>query len=177
MKNAHFVTLAVAAISAGSFAAAENVEITLVDELDGKLNSYCLDIKGGGPDVDPADGLQAHTCYSYRGDLGRDQIFDTAQFADSTLYMPQFDVCVALSGLTNGSEIKLEDCDGGPLQKMKVGNDGTIRPVNASDLCFTVSNETRHGRNPEHLIRSLSLAECSDDLASVQKWRTRTTDD
>ena len=47
---------------------AADVEVTLKDNLDGNLNGYCLDIKGGGPNIDPSEGLQAHTCYSYRGD-------------------------------------------------------------------------------------------------------------
>ncbi|MEL6526334.1 MAG: DUF3500 domain-containing protein, partial [Chloroflexota bacterium] len=50
----------------------EQVEITLIDPLDGVTNSYCIDIAGGNENVDPANGLQAHTCYSYQGDLGTD---------------------------------------------------------------------------------------------------------
>ena len=42
---------------------AENVEVTLKDGLDGNLNGYCLDIMGGGRNIDPSRGLQAHTCY------------------------------------------------------------------------------------------------------------------
>ena len=51
-------------------ALAADVEVTLKNRLDGNLNGYCLDIRGGGQNIGPANGLQAHTCYSYRGDLG-----------------------------------------------------------------------------------------------------------
>ena len=40
---------------------AADVEVALKDNLDGNLNAYCLDIKGGGPNIDPSEGLQAHT--------------------------------------------------------------------------------------------------------------------
>ncbi|WP_413694037.1 hypothetical protein [Psychromonas sp. KJ10-2] len=51
---------------------ADNVEIALKHNLDGYLNGYCLDISGGGKNIDPANGLQVHTCYSYKGALGSD---------------------------------------------------------------------------------------------------------
>lgn len=111
-------------------AMAEEVEITLVDELDGNLNSYCLDISGGlGPSADPANGLQAHTCYSYRGSLEVDQIFDTEQFAEGILYMPRFDVCATLSGTQAGASIGLATCDGSDMQQIALEDDGTLRPA------------------------------------------------
>lgn len=41
---------------------ADQVEIMLVDQKHG----YCLDIKGGGRNIDPANGLQGHTCIAIR---------------------------------------------------------------------------------------------------------------
>ena len=38
----------------------QDVEVTLKDRLDGNLNGYCLDIRGGGQNIDPSQGLQAH---------------------------------------------------------------------------------------------------------------------
>ena len=35
-----------------------DVEVTLKDRLDGNLNGYCLDIRGGGQNIDPSQGLQ-----------------------------------------------------------------------------------------------------------------------
>lgn len=161
-------------------AMAEEVEITLVDELDGNLNSYCLDISGGlGPSADPANGLQAHTCYSYRGSLEVDQIFDTEQFAEGILYMPRFDVCATLSGTQAGASIGLATCDGSDMQQIALEDDGTLRPAAAADMCLTAGEETRLGRGgtSQHQIKSLTLQACGDELAAYQTWRTRTEDD
>lgn len=153
------------------------VEITLQTDLDGILNSYCLDIAGGNKNVDPAKGLQAHTCYSYRGDLGTDQIFDPAQFSSNVLYMPVYDVCATLSGLSAGSSIGLAACEDGELQAIVFSGTGTISPLAAPEMCFTAATDTRFGRGSQHQIKNLSLEACSDDLSEYQLWRTRATDD
>lgn len=168
-------SLCLCTVTVPSFAA--EVEITLVDELDGKQNSYCLDIKGGGRNIDPANGLQSHTCYSYRGELGRDQIFETENLSKNQFYMPRFDVCVELSSLSNGASMNLASCDGSENQQISLMDDGTIRPVAASDLCFTVATETSLGRNPIHQIKGLTLEPCNQDIAERQTWRTRIEDD
>ena len=154
--------------------ASENVEINLIDELDGILNGYCLDIAGGNENVDPANGLQAHTCYSYDGDLGTDQIFDTATFSDNQLYMPVYDVCAEVASASAGATIGLATCDGNDLQNIVFDADGTIRPSGDTSLCFTAGAESRTGRSGDHQIRDLSLEACSDDLASLQQWSFRT---
>lgn len=98
----------------------------LKHNLDGYLDGYCLDIKGGGEDVDPANGLQVHTCYSYRGALGKDQIFETDRLKDDVLYMPEFDVCAVLSSLEADATVSLGKCDGGELQQIVVSEEGKI---------------------------------------------------
>ncbi len=163
-----------------SGAAASGVEITLKDELDGVVNSYCLDIAGGNRNVDINNGLQAHTCYSYQGKLGTDQIFDPSKFKDNTLYMPEYKVCVAVKGLEEGAKVGLAPCDNSKLQKISFSKEGTISPVVAPTMCFTAAQETRFGRNgksKKHQIKDLSLSACSDKLAKFQQWRTRSTDD
>lgn len=166
-----------AVTNSGSKVLAEGVEITLQDELDGILNSYCLDIAGGNKDVNPDKGLQAHTCYSYQGELGSDQVFDPGQFANNTLSMPNYDVCATLTGLQEGAEIGLAACDSSDSQTIAFTGEGVISPVSAPNMCFTAAQESRLGRGSQHQIRDLTLEPCSEDLASVQKWRTRTKDD
>lgn len=158
---------------------AEQVEITLVDELDGNLNSYCLDIAGGQQDASVENGLQAHTCYSYQGALGVDQIFETDRFAESQLYMPEFDVCATVFSLQAGAAVGLAACDGSIAQKVELTDDGKLSPTEAPDLCFTAGEETRLGRGgtSPHQIKSLTLETCSDDLSAYQTWRTRSSDD
>ncbi len=153
----------------------EQVEITLIDPLDGVTNSYCLDIAGGNENVDPSNGLQAHTCYSYRGDLGTDQIFDTAGFASGILYMPVYDVCAQVASVAAGAELALATCDGSDLQSFVFGESGTISPASDTSLCVTASSETRFGRSGDHQISDTALAACSDDQAIYQQWGYRTS--
>ena len=162
-----------------SLASADEVEITLKHNLDGYLSGYCLDIKGGGPDVDPANGLQSHTCYSYRGDLGTDQIFETDKFADNQLYMPEFDVCATLTGIESGATLSLAACDGSAEQSIQFSENGTLSPTADTSLCLTAGLATEQGRGgtSEHQIKSLTLLACSDDRAIFQQWRTRTQAD
>lgn len=153
----------------------EEVEVVLLDVLDGNINNYCLDIAGGNQDIDPNNGLQAHTCYSYQGDLGTDQIFDTAGFVDNVLYMPIYDVCVEVASIEAGAEIGLATCDGSDLQSFLFADSGTISPASATELCFTAGSESRTGRSADHQIRDLTLEACSDELAAYQQWGSRTS--
>lgn len=148
-----------------------NVEIVLSDKLDGILSEYCLDIAGGNQDVDPANGLQVHTCYSYKGELGTDQVFDTSTFADNSLSMPIYDVCVSLSSLEAGAEVELSDCANATAITF-TGN-GTISPVDAPEMCFTASEDSRTGKGSQHQIRDLTLETCDESKASYQNWEVR----
>ena len=161
------------------FAYAENVEVVLTDKLDGNLSGYCIDIKGGNQSVDPANGLQAHTCYSYRGSLGTDQIFDTARFTDNILYMPEYEVCAEVAAIEAGASVGLASCDGNDKQSFTFAGEGAITPSSATHLCFTAGTETKMGRGgtSAHQIKTLSLEACSDELAAYQQWRTRASED
>ena len=149
-----------------------NVEIMLADRLDGILSEYCLDIAGGNQNVDPANGLQAHTCYSYQGDLGDDQVFDAGKLADNSLSMPIYDVCVSIASLEAGAEVSLTSCDG-DATPISFSGDWTISPVASPDLCFTASEESRMGKWSEHQIRDLTLEACDENAAAYQSWKTR----
>jgi hypothetical protein len=156
---------------------AENVEITLVDMLDGVTSSYCIDIAGGNKDIDISKGLQAHTCYSYRGEIGADQTFAVSRFASNELYMPNFEVCATVSSLAAGSSIGLAACDGSDLQQISFSEGGTISMLASPNLCFTAAQDSRFGRSKVHQIKALSLEECSASLATYQEWRSRTSAD
>lgn len=166
-------------ISISGTASAEEVEITLVDNLDGDLSSYCLDIVGSGRRADPDKGLQAHTCYSYRGDLGIDQIFDSELIEQGRLYMPRFDVCAQIAAPEIGAGITLADCTGGEDQRFTLAADGTISPASQEELCFTAGTQTRLGRGgtSRHQIKTLSLALCDEAISDRQSWRLRSEDD
>jgi len=112
-----------------------NVEIMLKDKLDGILSEYCLDIAWWNQNVDPNNGLQVHTCYSYKGELWTDQVFDATTFANNSLFMPIYDVCVSLDSLEAWSEVSLSAC-GDSASAIQFSGNWTISPVDAPDLCF-----------------------------------------
>ena len=156
-----------------------DVEVTLKDGLDGNLNGYCLDIKGGGQNIDPSAGLQAHTCYSYRGDLGSDQAIDPEGIARGEFRIVAFDVCATMEGTEAGAEVALSACDASELQQFDFTENGYISPKSAPGMCLTAGKETTFGRGgtSPHQIKTLTLQACGGDLAAYQEWYTRTQDD
>jgi len=153
---------------------AKEMEITLKHNLDGYLDAYCLDIKGGGRNIDPKNGLQVHTCYSYKGALGKDQIFETNAFSKNILYMPKYDVCAQVSDYETGTKVSLATCNGSQFQSFVFKENGEISPLIANNMCLTASLDTRLGRNgtSKHQIKGLSLQKCSEDYSIFQNWTT-----
>lgn len=155
----------------------ENVEVYVTDMLDNIQNGYCLDIaKGQGANANPDDGLQAHTCYSPSGEIFVDQAFDPDRFADSVLYMPEFDVCVQAGSTDAGASIELAACDGSDAQNWAFDGEGTIAPASAPEMCLTLTGETRTGRSPKNQMKALTLETCSPDMAAYQSWAVRTAE-
>ena len=56
----------------------EYYEIYLLEQLN-ENRGYCIYIKGSKLNADPDNGLQAHTCYSYQGEVSVDQGFDNVK--------------------------------------------------------------------------------------------------
>jgi len=156
-----------------------DVEVTLKDGLDGNLNGYCLDIKGGGRNIDPSRGLQAHTCYSYRGDLGSDQAIDPEGIARGQFRIAAFEVCATMEGTEADAEVALTACDGSETQQFEFAENGYISPKSAPGMCLTAGMETTFGRGgtSPHQIKTLTLQSCGEDLTAYQEWTTRTQDD
>ena len=73
--------------------AGETVEVLLVDRLD-EPRGFCLDIRGHKQRARVDRGLQAHSCYSYQGQIGVDQGFDSDAIKAGRFHMPGFDVCM-----------------------------------------------------------------------------------
>ena len=180
MKNTSFLRLILPAVLfLPLLATAADVEVTLKDNLDGNLNSYCLDIKGGGQNIDPSEGLQAHTCYSYRDALGSDQAIDPDGIARGEFKVGAFDVCAAMDSTEAGAEVSLSACDGSESQQFDFTENGYISPKSAPGMCLTAGKETAFGRGgtSPHQIKTLTLQSCGDDLTAYQEWYTRTQDD
>lgn len=175
--NKFFTTVAlIGTVFAATSANAENVEIYLNDILVNKQNGYCIDIAGAkGASANPEDGLQGHTCYSPSGELGVDQKFDSAKFADGVLYMSDFDVCAELSSTEAGTTVDLSTCDGGDAQQFVFSGEGTIVPASAPNMCLTVAEATRSGRSDANQIKVLSLETCDAGKTAYQSWNVRSS--
>lgn len=166
-----------AAAFTGAPAWAENVEIYATDLLDNVQNGYCLDIAGGqGPQADPANGLQGHTCYSPSGELFVDQTFASERFGETVLYMPEFDVCATTASMDAGAALGLAACDGSDAQAFSFSGEGTITLASAPEMCVTLGQDTRTGRSPTNQIKTLTLEACGDERAAYQSWANRTAE-
>ncbi len=150
-----------------------DVEIFLKAKLDSTTNNYCFDIAGGNKNIDINKGLQAHTCYSYKGKLGPDQIFDKSQFSKNKLFMSKYNVCANAEKLEVNSPIGLSNCNSSQLQQFKLNQQGKITSVVKPNLCITAAKDTRFGKSKKHQIKKLNLQACSDELARYQAWGLR----
>jgi len=152
------------------------VEIYLLDPLDDSRN-FCIDIVGSKANANSQRGLQAHTCYSYQGEISVDQGFDKNLIKENVFFMPSFDVCMTSN--SSDSNLALSFCNGSESQKFRFLTNGNIVVNSNPNLCITVAqNEAREGGggNPIHLIRELKIEECRESLSIYQSWGTRSSD-
>ena len=152
----------------------EYYEIYLLEQLN-ENRGYCIDIKGSKLNADPDNGLQAHTCYSYQGEVSVDQGFDNVKIDEDEFYMPFFDVCMEAENTSASSTLKLRGCNKNEKQKFKFNNNAEIVLNDNTNLCLTVSENSRGGGGgtPTHLIRDLILDNCSTDISTRQRWGLR----
>ena len=152
----------------------ETVEVYLLNNLNDS-RGYCIDMMGYKTNADVNKSLQAHSCYSYQGEISVDQGFDKGKISLEEFYIPHFKVCMEAEKIDNASSLNLNTCNETDKQKFILQNDGKIQPKNNLNLCLTVSEDFREGGggNPVHLIRSLSLQNCDDNISSFQKWGFR----
>ena len=152
----------------------ESFEIYLLEELD-ESRGYCVDVKGSKTNANPDNGLQAHTCYSYQGEISVDQKFDKTKIEESEFYMPFFEVCMEAESIEESATLQLKICNKNEKQKFSLNSNGTISLDGNTDLCLTVSENSREGGggNPIHRIRDLSLKNCNNNLSYQQKWGLR----
>jgi len=151
------------------------VEIYLLDPLEDSRN-FCIDIVGSKANADTQRGLQAHTCYSYQGEIAVDQGFDKDRISEHEFFMPSFEVCMTFNSTDN--DLALGLCNGSELQKFTFLTNGNIVVNSNPNLCLTVAqNGAREGGggNPVHLIRDLKIEECQESLSIYQSWGTRST--
>ena len=151
----------------------ELVEIKLIEKLD-ETRSFCIDIKGYKERAKVHRGLQAHTCYSYQGQLGVDQAFDKDLVQFGKFYMPAFNVCMEAEKLSGGTSLTLKDCNNIDLQKFDFTSKNQIKVFGKHDLCVAVGSEKSRqggGGTPPHLIRTLQLKRCSKTDFKYTVWK------
>ena len=153
----------------------ELVEIQLIDKLD-ETRSYCIDIKGYKERAKVHRGLQAHTCYSYQGQIGVDQAFDKGLTQFGKFYMPAFEVCMEAKSNKEGASLTLKDCNNTAVQKFDFSLENQIKVSGKHDLCLAVGSEKSKqggGGTPPHLIRTLQLKSCSLTDLKYTAWKIK----
>ena len=148
-------------------------EVQLVSKLDDQ-RGYCIDIRGHKERAKVQRGLQAHTCYSYQGQIGVDQAFDASLLATGRFYLPAFDVCMTAESPSQGSHLILTRCANQNRQKFDLNSFNEIRLVINNELCLTVNDgDSREGGGgtPIHLMRRLTLENCVTTKNEYKHWR------
>jgi len=149
------------------------VEVMLVSKSE-ETRGYCLDIAGGKGNTAPLDkGLQAHTCYSYTGNILEDQGFNSAFISKGEFKISYFDVCMSASSFTQGATLLLAKCDQSDAQKFTLKTNGQLVSQMSPELCVTVNNTQKkegRGGSPVHVMRPISLEPCEDSKHIYQQW-------
>ena len=151
------------------------VEIYSINQVDDH-RGYCFDIKGHKSNAKIERGLQAHTCYSYQGEIAIDQGFDVIKLKNNLFFLPAFGVCMEATAATSAATLKLGECNNKPLQNFKWDNHGRIYLDGNTKLCVTIAKgKARNGGggSPVHKIRNLSMEFCGADVGSYQIWAIR----
>ena len=153
----------------------DNVEVYLLNQLDDS-RGFCIDVRGHKFKAQINKGLQAHTCYSYQGEISPDQGFNSLKLTKNQFILPFFNVCMEASSLTQSANLKLRKCDRNKLQNFEWSIDDKIHLIGNRKLCLTVDQEQSKkggGGSPVHLMRNLSLELCTESLNSYQAWGVR----
>ena len=172
-KNLAFIVLGLLLIAPSQ--ADDNVEIYLLNQLDDS-RGFCIDIKGHKLKAQINKGLQAHTCYSYQGEISPDQGFSSLKLTKNQFILPFFNVCMEASSLTPSANLRLRKCDRNKLQNFEWSHENNIHLIDNRKLCLTVGqgqSKKGGGGSPVHLMRNLSLELCTESLNPYQTWSVR----
>ena len=172
-KNLAFIVLGLLLINPSQ--ADDNVEVYLLNQLDDS-RGFCIDVRGHKFKAQINKGLQAHTCYSYQGEISPDQGFNSIKLTKNQFFLPFFNTCMEASSLTPSAELRLRKCNRNKLQNFEWSNKNQIRLISNRKLCLTVDqgqSKKGGGGTPVHLMRNLSLELCSKSLNPYQAWGVR----
>ena len=153
----------------------DSVEIYLLNQLDDP-RGFCIDIKGHKLKAQIDKGLQAHTCYSYQGEISPDQGFNSLKLTKYQFFLPSFNTCMEATSLTPSANLRLRKCNRNKLQNFEWSNENKIHLIGNRKLCLTVDqgqSKKGGGGSPVHLMRNLSLELCTESLNLYQAWGVR----
>ena len=153
----------------------EIVEIYSLNQMDDD-RGFCIDIRGHKSKAKVNRGLQAHTCYSYQGEVAVDQGFDSRKLMKNQFQLPAFNVCMEAESVTASASLQLSKCRNGQLQRFAWDKKGKIHIMDDKNPCLTVAqgkSKKGGGGSPVHLIRNLSMETCSNTLKPFQRWGMR----
>jgi len=153
----------------------DSVEIYLLNQLDDS-RGFCIDVRGHKFKAQINKGLQAHTCYSYQGEISPDQGFSSLKLTKNQFILPSFNVCMEASSLNPSANLRLRKCDRNKLQNFEWSVEDKIYLIGNRKLCLTVDQEQSKkggGGSPVHLMRNLSLELCTESLNPYQSWGAR----
>lgn len=178
IRGTLLTTFVLVATTLSANLSAEDVEVYLSDPIDGILNHYCIDVNGPPQGMQLESPLQAHTCYSYLGELTDDQRMDSEDIANDKFRIASVDMCAQLDGNEPGATVTLKDCSEIDEQKFELRANGQISPTSYPELCLTTGSTSWLGGTVEapneNLARTLHLQRCGDEGLRYQRWSTRT---
>ena len=145
------------------------VEIKLLNDLDDK-RGFCIDIKGYKFRAKINRGIQAHTCYSYQGEIAIDQGLDANKLKQKELFFPNFDVCVHPSSYNNPLSLTLIKCKNS--QEFIFDKDNTIRISSNANKLITDSVksiiEKKRKEKEDKRLEAKAIDDYCDDLVSYR---------
>ena len=153
----------------------DNVKVYLLNQLDDS-RGFCIDVKGHKFKAQINKGLQAHTCYSYQGEISPDQGFSSLKLTKNQFILTSFNVCMEASSFTPSANLRLRKCDRNKLQNFEWSDENKIHLIGNRKLCLTVDqgqSKKGGGGSPVHLMRNLLLERCSKSLNHYQVWSIR----
>ena len=82
--------------------------------------------------------LQAHTCYSYQGQISVDQAFDAKLVNQGEFNLPFFGVCMGAEDVIERSHFNLHACTDISGQKFRCTINNQIELISNDELCVGI---------------------------------------
>ncbi len=145
--------------------------IQLVDPLD-EPEQYCFDVPGQGETIQLDNPAQAHTCKDPKVNDWDDQWFRMDTPDVGMVSLEKHTRCVEAAGVSEGSELRFEDCDTTETLQVWKLTDGRVSLADTPTLCWAVT-EGKTGEpagGVSNLRRDVTLQTCASVDAIYATW-------